>query len=73
MSEPRDPNILSDRRPEHLLIGKVFGEHDGRFVVWKNETRNGKPTKVPYRPSGNRMARSNDPRTWGPFARARNT
>ena len=73
MSAPRDPVTLSDWSSEHLLLNKMFGEHDGRFVVWKNETRNGKPTKVPYRPSGNRMARSNDPRTWGPFARARDT
>ena len=33
-----------------------------RWVSWRNENRNGKPTKVPYCANG--MAKSNDPKTW---------
>jgi hypothetical protein len=35
-----------------------------RWVAWRNETRNGKATKVPYAPQGGR-AKADDPRTWG--------
>ncbi len=37
-----------------------------QWVVWRTERRNGKPTKVPYRPDG-RPAASNDPATWSPY------
>ena len=39
------------------------------FGVWRNEVRDGKPTKVPYQTSGAR-AKSNDPTMWGPLAEA---
>ena len=35
-----------------------------QWVVWKRESRNGKPTKVPYDPHAGRRARTNDPSTW---------
>jgi hypothetical protein len=35
-----------------------------RWVAWRNETRNGKTTKVPYAPQGGK-AKADDPRTWG--------
>jgi putative DNA primase/helicase len=36
------------------------------WAMWKRETKDGKPAKVPYQPNG-RKARSNDPKTWSPF------
>jgi hypothetical protein len=39
-----------------------------QWCLWRIEpTKNGGPTKVPYRPDG-RKAASNDPRTWSTFA-----
>lgn len=40
-----------------------------RWVLWKLETRDGKPTKTPYQADG-RMAKVNDPATWTPFDKA---
>jgi putative DNA primase/helicase len=37
-----------------------------RWVLWRSEQRDGKPTKVPYQPDGTR-ARANDPATWHDF------
>lgn len=37
-----------------------------QWVMWRKETREGKMTKIPYRPS-NAKARSNDPNTWSTF------
>ena len=36
-----------------------------RWVTWRNESRNGKPTKVPYSPRTDRRAKADDPATWG--------
>jgi predicted P-loop ATPase len=36
-----------------------------RWVTWRVELRNGKPTKVPYSPSGAARAKADDPSTWG--------
>lgn len=36
-----------------------------QWVGWRVEQRDGKPTKVPTAPHGDRMARVNDPTTWG--------
>lgn len=41
------------------------------WVVWKEQSRNGKPTKVPYAPVTGRRARTNDPSTWTSLATAR--
>jgi len=41
-----------------------------RWVLWRTEERDGELTKVPYRPDGTGKARSNDPKTWGTFAKA---
>jgi hypothetical protein len=35
-----------------------------RWVAWRIEDRNGKPTKIPYSPQGG-MAKADDPSTWG--------
>lgn len=37
-----------------------------QWVMWRMELRNGKPTKVPYRPT-NYRAKSDDPKTWSMF------
>jgi hypothetical protein len=39
------------------------------WLVWRLRERNGKPTKVPYRPAGG-YAKSNEPATWGTFDEA---
>jgi predicted P-loop ATPase len=41
-----------------------------RFVVWRNEERNGDLTKVPYTPGTNRKAKADDARTWRTRAEA---
>jgi hypothetical protein len=35
------------------------------WLVWRNEKRGGRPTKVPYSPVGGGHASSTDPSTWG--------
>ncbi|MEN6640952.1 MAG: phage/plasmid primase, P4 family [Armatimonadia bacterium] len=40
------------------------------WVCWRSELRNSKPTKVPYNPTTERRAKSNDPSTWTDFATA---
>lgn len=40
-----------------------FLEFEPRWVCWRNETRNGKTTKVPYSPHG-KEAKADDPTTW---------
>ena len=42
-----------------------------RFVVWRNEERNGDITKIPYTPGTTRKARADDPSTWRTLADAR--
>lgn len=37
---------------------------DRRWLLWREEKRNGKTTKVPYCPDGRRRASSTDPATW---------
>jgi hypothetical protein len=41
-----------------------------RWVVWKTETREGKPTKVPYNPKSARRADTTDPATWSDYKAA---
>ena len=40
-----------------------------RWLLWKLETRDGKPTKTPYQADG-RLAKVNDPETWTDFETA---
>lgn len=56
--------------PDRLTIPRVFGElaDERRWVCWRYETRNGKPTKVPVQPNG-RRAKSDDPQTWTALSR----
>jgi len=41
-----------------------------RWVTWRSELRNGKPTKVPYSPRNDSKAKADDPTTWGTRAEA---
>ena len=52
--------------PEALSDGK-------RWLLWREEVRKGKPTKVPYCPDGRCRASSTDPDTWGSLDEARST
>ena len=61
-SSPRAPPLPAALEPYARLP---------RWVYWKMETRNGKPTKVPYQPHRpGVMARTNDPNTWSNHATA---
>lgn len=41
--------------------------NEARWCVWKRETRGGKPTKIPYNPTTNQRAESNNPETFCDF------
>ena len=41
-----------------------------QWVVWREEARDGKPTKVPYDPKTGRRAKSTDLMTWGTYSQA---
>jgi hypothetical protein len=49
-------------------VPDTLAEHD-QWVLWRYESRKGKPTKVPYQVSGNR-ADSTSPKTWASFEEA---
>ncbi len=44
-----------------------------QWLVWKNEEKDGKPTKIPYNPRTHTRAKSNDWSTWGTFSEAYST
>jgi hypothetical protein len=48
-----------------LKVPDDLSERD-QWLLWRYETRNGRPAKVPYQVSG-RLASSTDPRTWETF------
>ncbi|MCM2675595.1 phage/plasmid primase, P4 family [Alkalicoccobacillus plakortidis] len=52
-------NYDFDRIPDEL-------KEVPQWIVWKSETRNNKPTKVPYRIDG-KLAQSNNANTWSAF------
>ena len=52
-----------DNVPEELKDGK-------RLVCWREEIRNGEPTKVPVNPHTGNRAKSNNRATWGTFDEA---
>jgi primase-polymerase (primpol)-like protein len=54
-----------------VLLENIPAELQERphWVLWRYETRDGEPTKVPYSPHGGR-AKANDPATWGTFEQA---
>ena len=66
MSEPGSTLIsppLIENIPEQLTSRP-------QWVCWRTETREGKPTKVPYTPGTNRRASSTDLMTWRTFEEA---
>lgn len=48
--------------PPVTALDALAGEP--RWVAWRNESRGGRLTKVPYAPNG-RKAKADDPSTWG--------
>jgi hypothetical protein len=50
-------------------VVSVFGNQK-RWVIWKYEVRDGKPTKVPYQINGKDKAESNNPDTWTTYENA---
>lgn len=50
--------VLAANLPDEL-------RSERRWVVWKYELRDGKPTKIPFDPVTRQRAKSNDPATWG--------
>jgi P4 family phage/plasmid primase-like protien len=59
---------MSTSRANHPIIPKLPQALIARvqWVLWRYETRKGKPTKVPYQVNGGR-AKCNDPATWSAF------
>src|SRR5450755_3411108 len=45
-------------------------QEGNRFVCWREESRNGKPTKVPVNPHTGKEAKSDNPVTWSTLAEA---
>src|SRR5215207_11558653 len=41
-----------------------------QWLCWHSETREGKPTKIPYSPHASLRASSTDPETWGSYQEA---
>ena len=41
-----------------------------QWVCWRNERRQGKPTKVPYSAISGKYAQSDNPQTWASYAQA---
>jgi hypothetical protein len=67
---PRDPNRF--QRLDVAQLGNLHEElREGkRFVCWRVEIRDGKPTKVPINPHNGKKAKPNDPTTWGTYPEA---
>jgi len=57
-----------DRAGQPMMALDALAE-EPRWVAWRNESRGGKPTKVPYAPRGDK-AKADDPSTWGNRAAA---
>lgn len=71
--ECRPPDPAANARKVGPMLDNIPAELlDARqWVVWRAETRNGEPTKVPYQPRRpERRAKTNDPATWGDLATA---
>lgn len=56
---PKEMKLFPENIPSEVKYTK-------QWDLWKKETRNGKPAKIPYQPNG-RRAKSNDPNTWYSF------
>lgn len=60
-------DLIVDSIQENPDISNIPGELKTRnqWVAWRMETRDGKPTKVPYNFGTGRRAQSTNPETWG--------
>lgn len=56
--------------PEQYANVPQFLKDLPNWVVWKYETRDGEPTKVPYDVSTGRRAEADNPNTWSTFEQA---
>jgi len=54
---------------EQVAIPEAIHERD-QWVCWKEEPRDGKPTKIPVTPGSGAFASSTDPETWASFETA---
>lgn len=63
-NSPRDRDIVTENIPQEL---KALTQ----WVLWRQEIRDGKPTKVPYQANG-RRADATRPETWTAFSAAVN-
>lgn len=69
----QEPSASAPTTPEPYVDVPEKLKTLANWVVWKHETRHGKPTKVPYDAKINgdsAYAKVNDSATWAPFERA---
>jgi hypothetical protein len=60
---------LNEPVPEPILTIRTL-EAEPIWVAWQTEDRDGRTTKMPYRPAGGGKAKADDPSTWGNRAAA---
>lgn len=65
-----EPNYNDNFAPQQLHTVPQELRDLPTWVVWKRITKNGRPTKVPYRCDGKGFASSTDTSTWSTFADA---
>ncbi len=65
-------NLSIQQEPSRIHPERIPAEMRAlpQWVCWRYETRDGNPTKVPYRARGWGRASSIDPETWGTFEQA---
>ena len=63
--KPMSDSLIKD----HDVIPATLRERE-QWVCWREEDRDGKPTKIPVTPGTGEFASSTDPETWGSFETA---
>jgi putative DNA primase/helicase len=70
-SSPSKARPSSEHQTEPRAVKRLADLNDvPRWVAWEEQTRHGKPTKVPINPHSGRQAATDDPKTWGTRAEA---
>jgi hypothetical protein len=63
--------VLPAQLKDDYMIADTQNIRDLRqWLCWHSETREGKPTKIPYSPHTSVRASSTDPKTWGSYEEA---
>ena len=62
-------NVTGDATIERSVIPDALVERE-QWVCWREEDRDGKPTKVPVMPASGAFASTTDPDTWTGFETA---